>query len=396
MAKKSELIENRARVWEEAKSFLSEHEDENGNLNAEDSEKYARMEAELDSLTDSIKRYDKFEAIEAELDKPVSEPMVDAPEAEAKFGTASKEYKDAMVDAVRNNFSRVSNVLEEGTDATGGYLVPDEWDSELVHKLEDEVIMRQLGTVMKTQHGTHKIPIYASKDSAVWLGESDAFTALDETFGEVELDAFKLGGLIKISDELLEDNTYNLESEIVNELYKKLARGEESAFLTGNGTNKPTGVFDATAGGESAGTLTTAMTGDDLIDLVHALKVPYRKNAQFIMHDGIVKEIRKLKDNQGQYIWQPAYQAGDADMVLGYKVNTSNYAPERSIAFGNFSYYRIADRGNRSVQALRELFAGNGQVGFLGKERVDGKLVLREAVKVLGLVDTAANKKSSK
>lgn len=115
------------------------------------------------------------------------------------------------------------------------------------------------------------------------------------------------------------------------------------------------------------------------------LKRPYRKNASFIMNDKTVAQIRKFKDNNGAYIWQPSYQAGEPDRILGYSVHTSEYVPENAIAFGDYSYYNIGDRGTRSFKQLTELFAGNGMIGYVAKERVDGKLILPEAVQILKL-----------
>lgn len=103
------------------------------------------------------------------------------------------------------------------------------------------------------------------------------------------------------------------------------------------------------------------------------------------MNDKTIAQIRKLKDNNGAYIWQPSYQAGEPDRILGYTVYTSAYAPEDAIAFGDYSYYNIGDRGTRSFKQLTELFAGNGMIGYVAKERVDGKLILPEAVQILKL-----------
>ena len=132
----------------------------------------------------------------------------------------------------------------------------------------------------------------------------------------------------------------------------------------------------------------TAITADELIDLYYSLKTPYRKNAVWILNDATVKAIRKLKDNSGQYLWQPSLTEGTPDKLLGRPVYTSAYMPTaaagaKTIAFGDFKYYWIADRQGRSFRRLNELYATTGQVGFLGSQRVDGKLILSEAVKVL-------------
>lgn len=136
----------------------------------------------------------------------------------------------------------------------------------------------------------------------------------------------------------------------------------------------------------------TKITTDSMINLVYALKRPYRKNAKFIMNDKTLASLRTLKDNNGAYIWQPNYQSGEPDRLLGYEVYTSAYAPTDAIAFGDYSYYNIGDRGTRSFAALKELFAGNGMVGFVAKERVDGKLVLPEAVQILKIGSTSTTK----
>lgn len=115
-----------------------------------------------------------------------------------------------------------------------------------------------------------------------------------------------------------------------------------------------------------------------------------RKNAKFIMNDKTIAQVRKLKDNNGAYIWQASYQENEPDRILGYPVYTSAFAPENAIAFGDYSYYNIGDRGTRAFKELTELFAGNGMIGFVAKERVDGKLILKEAVQILPIKSAAA------
>lgn len=383
-----ELREKRNKAWEAAKAFLESHRTEKGTLTAEDDATYTQMEQEINDLGKEIARLERQEALEAELNRPVNQPLTSKPGSgrgeEPKTGRASDEYRKAMLDAFRSNFKRVSNILQEGVDADGGYLVPEEYDHRLIDTLSEENIMRRLATTITTS-GEHKINIAATKPAASWIEEGGALTFGDATFSQILLDAHKLHVAIKVTEELLYDNAFNLEGYILDQFGKALANAEEDAFLNGDGTGKPLGLFAATGGGTVAGTLTAAIKSDDMLDLVYALKRPYRKTASFIMNDKTLASLRKLKDNIGAYIWQPSYQAGEPDRVLGYAVHTSAYAPEDAIAFGDYKYYNIGDRGTRSFAELRELFAGNGMIGYVAKERVDGKLILPEAVQILKL-----------
>lgn len=383
-----DLIEKRAKVWETAKNFVETHEDKNGVLSDEDTATYNKMEKEIADLTAAIDRQQRAERREAELAKPVNSPITGKPFMgdikEVKKGRASDAYKDAMLSAMRSNFRNVSNVLQEGVDADGGYLVPEEYDRRLIDVLDGENIMRGLATTITTA-GQHKINIAATKPAAAWIEEGGALSFGDATFDQIYLDAYKLHVAIKVTEELLYDNAFGLENYIITQFGKALANAEEDAFLNGDGKGKPTGIFAKTGGGQIAGTLTAAIKSDDLIDLVYGLKRPYRKKASFIMNDATLASLRKLKDNNGAYIWQPSYKEGEPDRVLGYAVHTSAFAPTNAIAFGDYSYYNIGDRGSRSFAELRELFAGNGMVGYVAKERVDGKLILPEAVKILKL-----------
>lgn len=251
--------------------------------------------------------------------------------------------------------------------------------------LNEENIMRSLATRITTS-GEHKINVAANKPAAAWIEEGGAIQFADATFDQKLMDAHKLHVAIKITDELLYDNAFGLENYIITQFGKALANAEEDAFLNGDGNGKPKGMLaDAETGVTTSG---ASMTLDDIIDLIYSLKRPYRKNASFMMNDSTIAAIRKLKDNNNNYIWQPAYQAGEPDRLLGYTLHTSAFFPEKAagkvaLAFGDYSYYNIGDRGSRSMQQLKELFAGNGMVGYLMKERVDGLLLLPEAVKVL-------------
>ena len=390
----TEMREKRNKLVGMMDAFLDTHTTDKGTLSAEDDKTYKDMETEVAQLTDSIHRMERREEIEAELSKPTSKPLTGKPmkadgDKAAKTGRASDEYKKALLQAMRTNFRQISNVLQEGIDPQGGYLVPDEYDKRLIDILTDENVMRTLGTNITTS-GEHKINIAATKPAAAWIEEGGTLTFGDATFDQIILDAHKLHVAIKVTEELLYDNAFNLENYILTQFGKALSNAEEDAFINGTGIGQPLGILAETGGAQVGVTSasSTKVTADEIINLVYSLKRPYRKNAVFLANDVCVAELRKLKDNNGQYLWQPSLQAGEPDRVLGYKVYTSPYFPVptaggTAVAFGDFSYYNIGDRGTRSFAELKELFAGNGMIGFVAKERVDGKLVLPEAIKLL-------------
>ncbi|GFI28742.1 hypothetical protein IMSAGC013_00119 [Lachnospiraceae bacterium] len=394
-----ELREKRAKAWEAAKAFLDSHRKENGVLSAEDDAAYTRMEQEITDLGKEIARLERQEALDAELNRPVNKPLTgkpggkaDADGGEDKTGRASDDYRRNFWNAMRSKapMPAVTNALQIGTDSEGGYLVPDEYERTLVEALEEENIFRQMAKVIKTSSGDRKIPVVASKGTASWIDEEGAFPESDDSFGQVSIGAYKLGTLIKVSEELLNDSVFDLQSYISREFARRIGAKEEEAFFTGDGKGKPLGVLAATGGAETGVTAAsaTAVTADELMDLYYSLKSPYRKKSMWVLNDSTIKAIRKLKDNNGQYLWQPSLTAGTPDMILGRPIKTSAYMPAmaagaKTIAFGDFSYYWIADRQGRSFKRLNELFAATGQVGFLASQRVDGKMILAEAVKVL-------------
>lgn len=347
------------------------------------------MEEDITKYTAELDRLNRAKELEDSLSKPTSSPILTSPGGldgdEPKTGRASAEYRKAALKAMRSNFRNVDNILQEGVDGDGGYLVPEEWDSRLIEALKEVSVMRQLGTTIST-NGTHKIPVAGTQPAAAWVDEGQEITFGDAKFGQVQLDAHKLVVAVKVTEELVYDNAYDLEGYIQRAFAYALANAEEEKFMIGSASaNTPTGIFDPDKGGKEYKTLTAALKPDDILDLTYALKRPYRPQSSFIMNDKTVAFVRKLKDGVGAFLWQPSYIAGEPDRLCGYPLHTSAYAPETGIAFGDYKYYNIGDRGTRSFAELKELYAGNGMIGYMGKERVDGILTLPEAVQILTL-----------
>ena len=391
MSKVHELIEKRAKVWDAAKKFVDTHENENGILSAEDTATYEKMENEIEELTGAIDRQQRADAIDAKLNLPTSDPIRNLPGKE-KATTASKEYSKAFFGAMRSKFTNTADVLSVGVSADGGYTVPDEFANSIVEGLKEENVIRRLATTINTNSGTFKIPTAGDEAQATWVDESGAYTQTDVSFGQVTLSHHKLGAVIKATEELLNDSAFDMEDYIRRALIRSIGVGEEEAFINGTGvspqTDRPTGVIAGASGNLTLGTAGT-IKADDIINLIYSLAAPYRKKAVFLTNDAILATIRKLKDGNGVYMWQPALTQGEPDRLMGYPIETSPQYPTIGatagtyvpMLFGDFSWYYIAQRKAMSIKVLNELYAINGQVGFLVSERVDGKVVLPEAIK---------------
>lgn len=390
------LREKRAKLWNDTKAFLDSHRGEDGMVSAEDNATYEKMEADVVALGKEIERLERQAAMDRELDQPTAAPLVSRPSTameKQKAGRASDEYKSAFWNMIRSRAASpsVQNALQIGTDSEGGYLVPDEYEHTLVQGLEEENVLRSLCTVIQTSSGDRKIPIVASHGTASWVDEEGTIPESDDAFGQISIGAHKVATMIKVSDELLQDSVFNIESYIAYEFARRIGAAEEEAFITGNGTGKPTGLLHATNGaGTGVTTAGASIAADELFDLVHSIKSVYRKKAVFLLNDSTLKAIRKLKDGQGQYLWQPGIKEGQPDTLLNYKLVTSPFMPEiaagnKVILFGDFTSYWIADRQGRSFQRLNELFAVTGQIGFRATQRVDGRLILGEAMKCLAV-----------
>lgn len=393
MSKLLELQEKRANIWEQAKAFLDEKQAAGDTLSTEDAATYDKMETDVMALGKEIDRLKTQAAIDLELSRPASTAIVNKPAKQdvTKHGRFSDAYAPAFWDSMRGKSRpEIRNTLKEGADPQGGYLVPDEFERTLIQMLAEENVLRSLSHVIQTASGDHKIPVVASEGTAAWTDEEAAYTESNTTFGQVSIGAHKLGTLVKVSEELLNDSAFDLEGYMAQEFARRLGNAEEEAFLTGTGTDRPSGILVDTAGASDGSTAAsaTAITFDDLIELYYSLREPYRKSATLLLHESTVKAIRKLKDTQGQYIWQPSVSADVPDKILNCPVVTSRYMPQmaadaKTVLFGDFSYYWIADRQGRTFKRLNELYAVTGQVGFLGSQRVDAKIVLPEAIKTL-------------
>lgn len=395
MNKILELRGRRNTLWEQTKAFLEEHRGENGLVASDAVEQYDRMAQEVKDLGAEIERLEQQAQVDAQLAAPTSRPVSGKPmivtEERAATKTGTKEYTEAFWNMIRNrgNYGEVHNALSVGEDSEGGFTVPDEFERKLVEALEGNNIFRGMATVIRTSSGTRKIPIAEDTGEASWIDEGEEIPESDTTFGQTMLSAYKLGTMIKISNELLNDSAFDLASYIARRFGVRMGNAEERAFITGDGVGKPLGLLDD-AGAKIGVTAakTTAISFDEVFQLYYALKAPYRKKAEFLCNEALVLQLMTIKDNNGNYIWKPGLDIGKPDTLLNRPLKTSAFMPEvaagnKVMAFGDYSYYWIADRQNRTFRRLNELYARTDQVGFLTTQRVDGKLILPEAVQVL-------------
>lgn len=377
-----EMYDELAKLVEEMRQYLDEHEDEDESLSVEEAETYDKMEKRARELRNAIEREEAWAACKPILNNP-GEGVQNFLPTRSTRGIVGGEYHKNFLNAFRTNFRHAHNELREGTLASGGYLLPTEMHSEIISALEGENVLRQISKVITTE-SEHRISFVSQKPTAIWVSEGEEIQFTDTQFGRVSLNAYKLAANLKVSNELLQDSYYNLEDFIITEFSKSFGRAEEESFLNGatdvSGDQKqPTGLL--TVLNQSAtGTLQTTgseISADDILTLIYSLDRPYRKSAVFLASDAVIMGLRKLKDSTQNFIWQPSLQEGEPPLLFGVPIYSSNFMPaptsgNTALVFGDFkNYFLIGERGDRTFRPLRELYATSDQTGFLMIERID-------------------------
>ena len=409
MSKIIELRNKRNTLWEQTKAFLEEHRDSNGLVAADAVEQYNKMAADVKALGDEITRLEDQMEMDAKLSAPTSAPVHADPKAGTRkpaCPTATDEYNKAFWDMMRgNNSLEVRDALSVGVNENGGFTVPDEFERQLIQGLEENNIFRTLAHTIHTNSGTRTIPIATDSGSASWIEEGAAIQESDMSFAQETLSAYKLGCMIKVSNELLNDSAFNIAAHIAQRFGVRFGNAEEDAFINGTGPSanpqvtpsQPTGILTsltASAGNTTEDAVTVHF--DNIYKLYYSLKSPYRRKASFLCNETLLLQLMLLKDKNDNYIWKPGLEVGKPDTILGRPIFTSGYMPaltgtagtdagKKVLLFGDFSYYWIADRQSRTLKRLNELYAVTDQVGFIGTQRVDGKLILPEAMQVMAM-----------
>lgn len=312
------------------------------------------------------------------------------PTAEAKKQAAA--YNAAFWEHMHTGLPQ--NSLRVGSDGAGGYLVPDTYEERLVQALAQENVLRQIATIIPTTAKMHIPVANGLTEAASWIIEGEPWTINEATFGEVVLDAYKLATSILASDEMLEDGGVDVEKHIETFFAERIGDAEELAFIHGNGKGKPLGLIHQAEVGamtEEEGNISI----DDMVNLEYSLSQPYRANAVWLMSYDAYAKLRRIRHYQGRPLWNTNLQEGDPEYLFGYRIyicKAMDNVESGSIPvmFGDFSKYWIGDRGKRVIKRLVERYANRGQVAFVTTERVDAKLMLPEAVKMLKVSGTPA------
>jgi len=384
--KASDLLQKRGEIINEMQALLTLAETENRDLNGDEQAKFDAMNQDIDSLKERADRLERVSAVASDLDEirnAAPRPSV-VEEGAPVRAVASGNYRAAFDEYARKGRNGLSydvmNALQVGTDSEGGFITPEEFETVLVEYLQDINPMRQFVTVINTA-SDRNIPVETSLGTAAWTAEEAAYTASDAAFGRVTLGSHKLGTIITVSEELLQDAFFDVQAYLARNFGKRFGLAEEAAFVNGDGSGKPSGIVGASGLGVTAAGV-AAITADELIDLFHSVPRQYRNgpSVAWLMGDSTAKIIRKLKDADNQYLWQPGIQAGQPDLILGRPVVVSQAMPAattglKSVVFGDMSGYYVADRAGMTMQRLNELYAANGQVGFRAYKRMDGKAV---------------------
>jgi HK97 family phage major capsid protein len=422
--------EQRASCIEKMRGIITDAESraENpGVLTSEQQQEFDRLKGEAEGLAKRAENMEQVAGIETRGTRDIVPPNASAEVREAAARTfseytartsgrslstltATDEYRErfyawvagdipATESFIPQEYRAEYRALSKASAGAGLNLVPTDFRNQLIDALREFGVMRQLATVISTDNGdTIQIPSVTSHGVSTWTAENAAITESDEAFGQLSLSAYANSRAMKISWQLLADSAFNLEAFTRQQFGISTGVLENTAYVAGDGSAKPTGITTQTSAGVTLPNSTAGVTGfstsgaytgaDGLIGLKYSVLSPYRRNASWLMNDATVAKVAGLKDTTNQYIWQPGLTAGAPDMLLGSPMYTDPDMPvmaasAKSILYGDFSWYWIRDVNGIAIQRLNELFAMNGQVGFLVFHRTDGKLVNTAAVKHL-------------
>jgi len=383
------LQERRANVWEQAKELLDTAEGEKRDLTAEEEAKYQALNADLNNIDQRTKDLVEAEQRTKDAEAAFAGLLAKPQEQERKSDKDSELRRWARGEMRGIDIAKPDGVafrdLVKGTTTAGGNTVPTTFYGQLMaHLIEVSGIMMAGPTVLNTSSGENiDIPVTTAHSSAALTPEANPISESDPAFGKRTLGAYKYGVLLQASTELLTDTGVDLEGYLAMQAGRALGNAFGVHAITGDGSSKPTGVITSASTGVTGGTAVVgAFTADNLIDLYYSVIAPYRNSTScgWLMKDATLGAARKLKDGQGQYLWQPSIQVGAPDTLLGKPVHTDpNVAAPalsaKSVAFGDFSQYFVRMAGGVRFERSDDYAFNSDLVTFRAIIRADGLLV---------------------
>ena len=402
----TQLEERRANVWSQMTEIMDAADTEGRDLSAEEAQKYDAAEADLEKLSGDIDRA-KRHAGRDTVDRV--DPIVNPGNDEQRQDDGDVDYRAIFESYVRRGMIELSaeqrTQLREnwadketraqsvGTASAGGYLVPEDYQAEIIRTMKDFGAVMDVARVLTTNTGA-ALPWPTVDDTSqvgALLAENTQVSEQDVALGVKQLDAYKYTSkLVRVSWELMQDSAFDMEAFLRDILGERVGRILNQHFTTGTGTAQPTGIVTGATSGKTAAS-TTAVTADELIDLQHSVDRAYRNSprARFMLSDSALAAVRKLKDSNGQYLWAPGIGTDAPGTLLGstYEVNTDMAVPAagvKSVLYGDF-YAGYVVRLVRGFEMIRldERYADYAQVGFVGFARADGEVVNTSAYKAL-------------
>jgi HK97 family phage major capsid protein len=385
---------------------------ENRSFTAEESEKYDKMVKDFEELGEQRSRAEKLlvqdREVQHTLHTPVEQRVMGSGTAGADSlvewrkaqGYVAKEdapeYRDAFWHHLSANWTELDveeqRALSKGTTTAGGFLVPTSMASDIIRSSRDMGAIAQLCNEIRTEGGeTLNLPANTVHGTASWTAEAAGYTPSDETFANISLGAYKSTAKIIVSEELVQDSQFGLEGFLSTEFGERLGVLQNTAFVIGDGSAKPTGILATTA--TTNATLATAATGNStsftysaLVTAVFALPRQYRAGASFVVNDASARNLYLMLDSQNRPLWNVNVATTGPDTFLGYPIYTDPDLPAPGISvisllFGNFKRgYTVRRANGIGMQRQNELHSDNGQIGFRAYERVDGKVTLAAAI----------------
>lgn len=299
----------------------------------------------------------------------------------------TKAYAEKFWNGMRGNRSAVDELATSTTCPIGCHDLPVFDNNRFAENLNKRSLFRRIASVKPLLNASEHIVAYDSNDIAAWVDEVTPMPISEsaDDFKLFQIESHKLGVFMTINKTFMADNSFGLEKYFVERLSKNFARAETNAFINGTGKANimPIGILHNKGGAETGATANAALTYENVVALYFSVKPEYRENSVWLMNDNTAKVIRTIKDESGAYIWN-----GNDNTIFGKQVCISEFMPNiasetKPVAFGDFSYYWVMPRGTIGIRPLYEKYAQYGQIGYLAYERLDGRLIRTEAIKVM-------------